>query len=100
VAEKLGKVPDKQIAEQLGCTQVTVRNMRRRLNIPKPTLARRIRPLLGKVPDKEIAKEFNCSRETVCRIRCAEGIRPAPREPHDYVMHYQRELAQRKKERR
>ena len=84
----LGKVPDKTIAEELGCSTFVVGWHRRKHNIPtgkgkhfaggrprKYTDAITLHPLLGKVPDRVIAKELGCSGAAVAQVRMRLGLR-------------------------
>lgn len=102
VAHKLGKVPDVEIAATLGCTSVSVRNMRKRLGIKKFAIADRIRPLAGRHTDKDVAKMVGCARETVTRLRMAERIPkcPANRRPDMIRPNFEREMAARRRKER
>lgn len=91
--DRLGKVPDREIAEQAGVSRTLVVNFRKRLGIPayqghRPTAqdagprAFRGRPsaldpyldLLGNVPDAEIARRADVTAENVRTYRRRRGI--------------------------
>lgn len=80
----LGEVPDREIAEALGVSHVTVARWRNALGIPsygsKAGLRRRRwHADLGKIPDNVIAKREGLSRARVGEVRKKLGIPPAPR---------------------
>lgn len=102
VAHLLGKVTDMEIAATLGCTVVSVRNMRKRLGITKFRMTDRIRLHAGRLTDKDVAAHCGCARETVTRLRIAERIPPCPRSrrPDMIRPNFEREMAARRRKER
>ena len=78
VAHLLGNAPDVEIAATLGCTTLAVRQMRKRLDIPRFRKTDRVRALAGRHTDKVVAEMVGCSRETVTRLRSRERIPACP----------------------
>lgn len=76
---RLGKVTDRNLADEYGVSILTVGNARNALGIPKPTrmgLQRKTQNLpseyweqLGKIPDIILANQYNLHRQTVSRNR-------------------------------
>ncbi len=92
--DRLGLLPDAEIAKLAGVTRSGVQKYRQRHGIPAPTeggVKRRGRPtaiaeeLLGQLSDAEIARRAGRSRSAVQKLRTRRGIAPhsddAPAEP-------------------
>jgi hypothetical protein len=79
VEHLLGKRTDKEIAERVGCSGLTVARMRKLLRIPRYRKTTRVRELMGRHPDSVVAELAGVSRRTVIRLRLAEGVPPCPR---------------------
>jgi hypothetical protein len=77
---QLGKVPDAQLAEQLGRTLASVKRKREKLGKRGAT---RIRwtpgnlAKLGTMPDAQLAAKLKCSPSAVIRKRLSLSIAPA-----------------------
>ncbi len=81
---RLGKVPDAEIAAELGIRPSTVAEKRGQRGIPPP-LMRFWTPeedaLAGTLPDGEIAKKVGRSRNAVAHRRRRLGLPTVPRRP-------------------
>lgn len=83
--DRLGHLPDAEIAKLAGVTRSGVQKYRQRHGIPAPTdhgVKRRGRPtaieedLLGQLSDAEIARRAGRSRSAVQKLRTRRGIAP------------------------
>lgn len=75
----LGKLKDKDVAKQFGISITTVRDMRRRNNIPPAKSQGKweiVDPLLGTRPDRELANVFKLSQSSIVQRRQKLGISP------------------------
>lgn len=78
--QPLGKIPDKQIAEELGVTESAVSYARKKRDIPKFVTQKEKQSIdwgnlpLGEVSDVKIAKQLNISIRSVGRARRRLGI--------------------------
>jgi hypothetical protein len=76
----LGEVPDRVIAERLGCTQSAVSVARRRAGVPAWDTSRAPKRIawdeqpLGRVADLELARRLGCAATTVGAARKLRGI--------------------------
>jgi hypothetical protein len=75
----LGTMPDRLLAERLGCSRQAIVERRRKLRIPpfhphRRPWSRAEEELLGTMPDKRLARRLNRSAEGVAARRAAKGI--------------------------
>jgi hypothetical protein len=90
VKDRIGVLPDRDIAQILGCTPTAVALYRKRHHIPGLPRSKHYRTQnwdlvqdsLGIKRDSEIARQLGCSIASVIRYRKIHGIPSPPRKKH------------------
>ena len=75
----LETMPDKDIAEEVGCAYSYVKKYRKSLNIPAyktNEIPQEVVELLGKVSDNELSKKYGYTRDALHKERLARNIPP------------------------
>lgn len=77
---QVGKIPDDQLAEEIGCSKWAVCAIRTRHNIPTiMTIKEQVmlfEEFFGKVPDRDISQQVGCHVNYIGRIRTELGRTP------------------------
>lgn len=77
ILAQLGKVPDCELAAQLGCHPSLIWRLRKRLNISRYCRAAAVDHLLGKCTDRQLARHLSVNPSTISHRRKALRIPPA-----------------------